>query len=107
MKSVAVALLTAALVSAQGAGTYTGVITDETCSRGGHATMRMGPTDAECTVACVDAHGVAYALADGKNTYTLTGDQPFDKFAGRRVRVAGVLDPKTGTIAVDSIAAPD
>jgi hypothetical protein len=100
-------LLAAALVSGQGAGTYTGVITDETCAKGGHATMRMGPTDAECTVACVDSHGVAYALADGKNVYGLTGDQPFAKFAGRRVRVTGVLDAKAGTIAVDSIAAPD
>ena len=108
MKSVAVALLTAAvLVSGQGAGTYMGVIIDETCAKGGHATMRMGPTDAECTVACVDSHGVAYALADGKSAYTLKGDQPFEKFAGRRVRVAGVLDAKTGTIAVDSIAAPN
>ena len=98
-------LFAAMLVSGQGAGTFTGVVTDEACGKTGHAAMRMGPTDAECAVACVDAHGVEYALADGTRVYTLKGGQPFQKFAGRRVRVAGVLDVKAGTIAVDSIAA--
>jgi hypothetical protein len=107
MKSVAAALIAAALVSGQGTGTFTGVVTDEACAKSGHAAMRMGPTDRECTVACVDAHGVAYALADGKSVYTLKGDQRLETFAGRRVRVAGVLDARTGTITVDSIAALD
>jgi hypothetical protein len=65
--------------------------------------MRMGDTDAECAKACVDSHGVAYVLYDGKNTYTLKG-QALEKFAGQKARVVGTLDPKTRTITIDSIA---
>ena len=64
--------------------TFSGVITDDMCARGGHATMRMGPTDAECTRACVNIHGAAYVLFDGKNVYGLSDQQSPDRFAGRR-----------------------
>ena len=33
--------------------------------------MRMGPTDAACTIACISAHGATYVLYDGKDVYTL------------------------------------
>ena len=46
--------------------TFTGVITDSMCANGDHSRMRMGPTDAECTIACVDVHGATYVLYDGK-----------------------------------------
>ena len=67
--------------------------------------MRMGPTDAECTIACISAHGAAYILYDGKNVYTLSDQRTPEKFAGQRVRVVGTLDAKTRTIEVDSIGA--
>jgi hypothetical protein len=63
----------------------------------------MGSTDAECTNACVDAHGAVYVLYDGKTAYTLSGRQTLEKFAGQKVNVIGVLDAKTRTIEVDSI----
>jgi hypothetical protein len=85
--------------------TFNGVITDDMCARGGHATMRMGPTDAECTRACVNIHGAAYVLFDGKNVYALSDQQSPDRFAGQSVRVTGVLDSKTKTIRVQNIAA--
>jgi len=50
-------LAVAALAAAPATQTFTGTITDNMCARGGHSQMRMGPTDAECTVACVGAHG--------------------------------------------------
>jgi hypothetical protein len=93
------------LSAAAGAETFTGVISDEGCATTGHSAMRMGPTDAECTVACVEGHGVPYVLVDGKNVYKLAGKQPLQKLAGQRVRVNGTLDPKTSTITVESIAA--
>ncbi len=69
--------------------------------------MRMGPTDADCTTACVLAHGATYVLADGKNVYALSDQKTPEKFAARKVKVVGKLDPKTRTIQVESITAAD
>ena len=49
--------------------TFAGTISDEMCALN-HAAMRMGPTDAECTHACVEEHDAAYVLADGKTPCT-------------------------------------
>ena len=67
--------------------------------------MRMGPTDAECTNACINAHGASYVLYDGKEVYTLSDQKTPEKFAGKKVTVLGTLNAKTKTIAVDSITA--
>lgn len=92
--------------SAQSTQTFVGTITDDMCAtKDGHATMRMGPTDAECTKACVAAHGAEYVLADSTNVYTLSDQKTPEKFAGQRVRVAGTLDAKTKKIQVQSISA--
>ena len=105
MKSLIASLLAVgALSAAPGKQTFTGTITDNMCAGAGHAQMRMGPTDAECTVACILAHGATYVLYDGKNVYTLSDQQKPEKFAAQKVRVIGTLDAKTKTIQVDSIA---
>ena len=97
---------THAPLAAQSQQTFVGTITDDMCAnKDGHATMRMGPTDAECTKACVAAHGAEYVLADGTNVYTLSDQKTPEKFAGQRVRVAGTLDAKTKKIQVQSISA--
>ena len=98
-------LAVAALAAAPGKQTFTGVITDNMCGKDGHARMRMGPTDAECTLACIDAHGATYVLSDGKNVYELSDQQTPPQFAGQRVRVVGTLNAKTRTIQVDSMTA--
>jgi hypothetical protein len=98
---LAIALLTAA----PGKQTFTGVITDSMCPDGDHSHMRMGPTDAECTKACVSLHDAMYLLYDGKESYTLSDQKTPEKFAGKKVTVTGRLDAKTKTIQVDSIAA--
>jgi len=98
-------LAIAALAAASGKQTFTGVITDDVCSKADHSQMRMGPTDAECAIACIDAHGATYVLYDGKNAYTLSDQRTPEKFAGQKVRVIGTLDTKTKTIQVDSITA--
>ncbi len=59
------------------------------CARGDHSKMRMGSNDAECTNACVESHGAAYVLFDGKVSYTLKGKQPLQKLAGQKVQVVG------------------
>jgi len=90
--------------SAQSTQTFVGTITDDMCAKEGHAAMRMGPTDAECTKACVAAHGAEYVLAEGTNVYTLSDQKAPEKFAGQRVRVTGTLDSKTKKIQVQSIS---
>lgn len=98
-------MLAGAALAAPATQTFTGVITDSECGSAGHATMRMGSTDAECTLACIQAHGASYVLLSGKTVYNLSNQQLPEKFAGARVRVTGTLDPKTKTIAVQSIRA--
>ena len=97
--------LPSALSAAPRKQTFTGTITDSMCSNAGHSSMRMGPTDAECTIACIDAHGALYVLYDGRSVFTLSDQQQPARFAGRRVKVVGTLDTKTKTIAVQSITA--
>jgi len=98
-------LIIAALAAAPGKRKFTGTITDSMCATADHSRMRMGPTDAECTVACVSAHDAMYVLYDGKEVYTLSDQQTPEKFAGKKVTVTGTLDARTGTIQVDSITA--
>jgi hypothetical protein len=106
MKPLAAGLFALAALSAgQTPQTFTGTITDSMCGKDGHAQMQMGPTDAECTIACIAAHGASYVLDDGKNVYTLSDQQTPEKFAGQRVTVTGTLDAKTKTIKVDAIRA--
>jgi Protein of unknown function (DUF5818) len=103
---LAVAGLSALVVAAQGKRTFTGVITDSECPKGDHSAMQMGPTDAECTIACVEDHGALFILFDGKDTaYNLSDQKTPRNFAGKKVVVTGTLDTKTNTIKVEGIAA--
>jgi len=105
MGAAGIALTAISLSAAPAKQTFTGVITDDMCAKGDHSQMQMGPTDAECTRACVDIHGAQYVLYDGKTAYLLSDQKAPDKFAGQKVRVTGALDAKTKKITVDSIAA--
>lgn len=96
----AFALLSAAPVKQK----FTGVITDGMCANGDHSGMRMGPTDAECTTACVSAHGAEYVLWDGKNSWTLSDQTTPEKFAGKKVVIMGSADSQKKTLQVGSIA---
>jgi hypothetical protein len=93
-----------ALAATTGKQKFTGVITDSMCAQGDHSQMRMGPTDGECTMACVEAHGASYVLYDGKHAWTLSDQKAPEKFAGKKVTVTGTLDARTGTLRVESIA---
>lgn len=95
----------AALSAAQDTHTFTGVITDDMCPLGDHSRMQMGPTDAECTRACITSHGAVYVLYDGTSAYVLSDQKRPEQFAAQKVRVVGTLDAKTKTIRVESIAA--
>lgn len=106
MKPLLLSLLAiAALAAAPEKHTFTGVITDSMCARGDHSKMQMGPTDAECTIACILEHGATYVLYDGTHAYDLSDQRTPEKFAGQKVTITGALDAKTQTIQVNSIAA--
>ena len=95
----------AALSTAPATQTFSGTITDALCAVNGHAAMRMGPTDAECAKACAQEHDADFVLLDGKTIYSLSDQKAAERFAGKRVKVVGTLDPKGKTIQVESIAA--
>src|SRR5689334_4692 len=105
MKVLVFSFVTLAALVAAPPKTFTGVITDSMCEKGDHSHMKMGSNDAECTVACVNAHGAEYVLYDGKEAYTLSDQKTPEKFAGKKVTVTGTLDAKTKTLQVQSIAA--
>ena len=99
MAVLAGAALAAAPASPPKQQTLTGVISDDMCAEAGHASMRMGPTDAECTIACVDAHGALFVLVAGREVYTLIDQKLPQKFAGQRVRVTGTVEEvKSGKV---------
>ena len=82
--------------------TFVGMISDSMCAMD-HTSMRMGPTDAECTEACIEEHDATYVLVDGTKVYQLSDQRAPKAFAGKKVTVVGTLDAATSTITVSSI----
>jgi hypothetical protein len=84
--------------------TYVGFIGDTMCKVDHKA---MGATDnAKCVRDCVgDGKTYKYALIVGKDAYTLSDQETPAKFAGRKVKVTGVLYAKTNILKVDRIEA--
>jgi hypothetical protein len=91
------------LGGAQAPATFDGTISDDMCAFN-HAVMRMGPTDEECTRACVEEHDAAYVLVDDAHVYRLSDQQAAKAFAGKKAKVTGTLDAATGTITVRAIS---
>jgi hypothetical protein len=104
MKLSILSILAVIALAAPASRKFTGVITDSMCATGDHSGMRMGPTDAECTIACVSAHGASYVLYNGKEAWTLSDQTTPEKFAGKKVVVIGTQDAKAKTIKVESIS---
>jgi hypothetical protein len=98
-----IVVLLAVMVPAQDRQRFTGIITDSMCATGDHSAMQMGPTDAECTKACIDSHDADYVLYDGKDAYTLDDQKAPEKFAGTRVVISGSLDAAKKKLHVEGI----
>ena len=106
MKYLLIGLLASATMFAtQSRQTFSGTITDDECPSADHSGMRMGSTDAACTIACVDDHTVEFVLFDGEASYLLSDQDKSREFAGKKVAVVGTLDSTTWTIQVNSMAA--
>ena len=102
---LAVASLSLAAVTAQQKQTYVGIVTDSMCARDHKAMGHSGPDD-KCVRDCVgEGKTYKYALADAKGVYLLSDQETPAKFAGKKVKVMGVLYPKTNILKVESIEA--
>jgi hypothetical protein len=100
------ALLSTSVSQAQADKTYVGVVTDTMCMTD-HTAMKVAP-DSKCVQECVrDARTFRYALSDGNGVYTLSDQQRPAAFAGRKVKITGVLYTKTNILKVNAIAAAD
>ena len=99
----AVALLGAATMLGQTSGpqkTLTGVVSDSMCGVN-HMAKNIAPAD--CLRMCVKK-GTKYALAVGKDVYTLEGDEAeLDKYAAQKVLLKGTV--KGQMMTVESVTA--
>ena len=103
-KSILTLLAATATFAAAPTQTFTGVITDSMCGKD-HKAMHVTP-DSKCVRDCVraDPSRYKYSLYDGKTVYRLSDQRAPERFAAKKVTVKGVLDHKTNTIGVESIA---
>jgi hypothetical protein len=83
---------------------YIGYVSDSMCGIN-HTAMGISP-DPKCVVQCLK-HGssVRYVLIEEKSKamYTLSDQQAPEKFAAQKVRITGVLYPKTKILKVEKI----
>ena len=107
----ALALLT--LASSGEEKTFIGEVADSQCALNVHSLsqshkemMGMKPeikTEAECARYCVKERGGRYVLQIKNNVYKLDKQELAEPLVGLKVKVIGILDPKTETIAVRSM----
>jgi hypothetical protein len=100
-------LLTAPVLAQPGPSqVFVGGVSESMCGIT-HTSMGISP-DPKCIVECVKhGQGVKYILVDEKTKamYTLSDQQTPEKFAAVRVRVTGVLYPKTKILKVEKMEA--
>jgi hypothetical protein len=98
-------LLTSPVFSASAASesrTFTGIIGDSMCVRD-HAAMKITPDD-KCVRDCIKhSPDVKYVLLTKDKHYILSDQAMPEQFAGKKVKVKGVLYEKTGIIKVEGI----
>lgn len=92
---------------------FKGEIADSQCANNVHSLDRshaemlkkkaVGKTAADCTRYCVKYMGGLYVIEIGQKVHKLDNQELADKYAGEQVKLVGVLDPHTNTIAVHSI----
>ncbi|HKW16570.1 MAG TPA: hypothetical protein VJO35_03575 [Terriglobales bacterium] len=107
LKVVFLLLAVAAFSSAEKKNVFLGEISDSQCAMNVHSLSRshqemiekstMGTDAASCAKACI-RRGGEWVLRDGDNVYRLKNQADVDLYAGQKVKISGVLDPKTNTI---------
>ena len=122
MNKLAVVMVIAALelspsapIKAQEAATFRGEISDSQCALNVHSLTKSheemlkaksgdaGHTPATCSIYCIERLGGKFVLVSGKNVYHLDNQDLPRKFVGEKVKLHGVLDPKTDIIHVADV----
>ena len=107
MKQFFPALLLCALVlpaAAQQKITTTGWFADELCVRGRVAHGEFTPNNPDCAETCIKEKGAKAVLIapNEKKMYYVSSSAALDHLA-EHVQVIGTLDPKTNTLAIESV----
>src|SRR5947209_19390625 len=58
-----------------------------------------------CTLHCVRQMGGNFVLVVKENVYRLDGTVQIEQFAGKKVKVSGILDPKIQTLHIQKMEA--
>lgn len=109
-------VLAACLVCMAGGGreqVFRGEIADSQCALNVHSLSRshaemlakgkMGTTAADCARYCVKNLGGVFVLEVKEKVYKLDNQELAEKNAGQKMKITGVLDPQTNTIAVHTM----
>jgi hypothetical protein len=112
---VCFALSLSVSTEAQQPATFHGEISDSQCAFNIHSLTRsheemlksksglMGSTRSSCSLYCVQHMGGKFVLASKNHVYHLDNQELPRSFVGEKVKLGGILDPKTDTIQVVSI----
>jgi len=97
--------------------TYRGEVADSQCALNVHSlthshqemlkSKSMGGDSASCARYCTTYLGGTFVLSVKKDIYHLDDQTAVQRFAGRRVKVSGILDPKSKTIHVVNVEAEE
>jgi hypothetical protein len=97
--------------------TYRGEVADSQCALNVHSlthshqemlkSKSMGGDSASCARYCTTYLGGTFVLSVKKDIYHLDDQTVVQRFAGRRVKVSGILDPKSKTIHVVNVEAEE
>jgi len=95
--------------------TFRGEISDSQCAFNVHSLTKsheemlktksgaMGSTSSSCSLYCIQHMGGKFVLASKNHVYHLDNQQLPRGFVGEKVKLRGILDPKTDIIQVVSI----
>jgi hypothetical protein len=103
-------ILAVASASSQNAQVFKGEVSDSQCALNVHSLTRshqemlksksMGGTANTCSVYCIEHLGGYLVLSNDKDVYRLDRADLVHGFEGQKVKINGVLDPRTKTIHV-------
>ncbi|HEV3040627.1 MAG TPA: hypothetical protein VHA33_22880 [Candidatus Angelobacter sp.] len=95
--------------------TLQGEIVDSQCAYNVHSTDHThssmtkkgvyGRDAISCTTHCVKEMGGNFVLVVKDDIYHLDGSVQLEPFAGKKVKVSGILDPKTQTLHIQKMEA--
>ena len=113
--AIVISSLTLLSPSTRGEGekTFVGEIADSQCALNVHSLDRShktmikmgnaGKTPADCARYCVSQRGGKFVLQTKTDVYKIDNQAVAEKSAGLKVKVTGILDPKTNTIQLRTI----